>query len=40
VGEASKVPGAAAVLGVNFAMLLLARTATLLVRRWLAGLAE
>ncbi len=36
VGEASKAPGAAAVLGVNVSMLLLAGTATLLVQRRLA----
>jgi uncharacterized hydrophobic protein (TIGR00271 family) len=40
VGEASKVPGAAAVLGVNVAMLLLAGTATLLVQRRLARIAD
>jgi uncharacterized hydrophobic protein (TIGR00271 family) len=35
VGEAHKVPGALAVLGVNVAMLLLAGSATLFVQRWL-----
>jgi len=40
VGEASKVPGAAAVLGVNVAMLLLAGTTTLLVQRRLARIAD
>jgi uncharacterized hydrophobic protein (TIGR00271 family) len=35
VGNAEKVPGTFAVLGVNVAMLLLAGTATLLVQRWL-----
>jgi uncharacterized hydrophobic protein (TIGR00271 family) len=40
VGEASKVPGAAAVLGVNVAMLLVAGTATLLVQRRLARIAD
>jgi uncharacterized hydrophobic protein (TIGR00271 family) len=40
VGEVSRVPGAAAVLGVNVAMLLLAGTTTLLVQRRLAGLGD
>jgi len=40
VGEASRVPGAAAVLGVNVTMLLLAGTATLLVQRRLARFDE
>ena len=40
VGEVSRVPGAAAVLGVNIAMLLLAGTTTLLVQRRLAGLGD
>jgi uncharacterized hydrophobic protein (TIGR00271 family) len=40
VGEASRVPGAAAVLGVNVSMLLLAGTTTLLVQRRLAGLED
>jgi uncharacterized hydrophobic protein (TIGR00271 family) len=38
IGEVSKVPGAAGVLGTNVAMLLIAGTATLLVQRRLAGL--
>ena len=37
IGEASKVPGALAVLAVNVAMLLAAGTATLLVQRWLTS---
>jgi uncharacterized hydrophobic protein (TIGR00271 family) len=37
VGEAHRVPGALAVLGVNVAMLLVAGSGTLLVQRWLAA---
>jgi hypothetical protein len=37
VGEAHRVPGAMAVLGVNVVMLLVAGSATLLIQRWLAA---
>jgi uncharacterized hydrophobic protein (TIGR00271 family) len=37
VGEAHRIPGALAVLGVNIAMLMLAGSATLLVQRWLGA---
>jgi uncharacterized hydrophobic protein (TIGR00271 family) len=37
VGQADKVPGALAVLGVNVALLLVGGTTTLVVQRWVAG---
>jgi hypothetical protein len=37
VGEAHRVPGALAVLGVNVTLVVAAGTATLAVQRWLAG---